>query len=46
MAGKKRIDLTVTPFGSVSAKVRKAVEAEADQVARARGAAESTVAFG
>ena len=45
MAGKKRIDLTVTPFGSVSTKVRKAVEAEADQVARARGAAESTVAF-
>jgi len=46
MAGKKRIDLTVAPFGSLSAKARKAVEAEADQVARARGADQSTVAFG
>lgn len=46
MAGKKRVDLAVTPFGSVNAKTRKAVEAEADQVARARGADESTVAFG
>jgi hypothetical protein len=45
MAGRKRIDLTVTPFGSLTAKARKAVEAEADQVARARGADESTVAF-
>lgn len=46
MAGKKRIDLTVSPFGELSAKARKAVEAEADEVARARGAGESTVAFG
>jgi hypothetical protein len=45
MAGKKRIDLTVTPFGTLSGKARKAVEAEADQVARARDAGESTVAF-
>jgi hypothetical protein len=46
MAGKKRIDLTVTPFGSLSAKARKAVEAEADQVARSRGADASAVTFG
>jgi hypothetical protein len=45
MAGKKRIDLTVTPFGSLGVKARKAVETEADQVARARDAAEATVAF-
>jgi hypothetical protein len=45
MAGRKRIDLTVTPFGSLTAKARKAVETEADQVARARGADESAVAF-
>jgi hypothetical protein len=45
MAGRKRIDLTVTPFGSFSAKTRKAVEAEADQVARGRGADDSTVTF-
>jgi winged helix DNA-binding protein len=45
MAGKKRIDLTVTPFGTLSGKARKAVEAEADQVARARDAGESTVTF-
>ena len=46
MAGKKRIDLTVTPFGPLSAKARKAVGDEADQVARARGAEEATVVFG
>ena len=46
MAGKKRVDLTVTPFGTLSAKARKAVEAEADQVARARGADDATVTFG
>ena len=46
MAGKKRVDLTVTPFGSLSAKVRKAVQAEASgAVARARGAEEATVSY-
>jgi Winged helix DNA-binding domain len=36
MSGRKRVDLTVTPFGTLSAKNRKAVEAEAAEVARAR----------
>ena len=46
MAGKKRVDLTVTPFGSMSAKVRKAAEAEASgAVARARDVAEATVSY-
>jgi hypothetical protein len=43
MSGRKRIDLTVTPFGSLTAKSRKAIEQEAAQVARARGAADATV---
>jgi hypothetical protein len=45
MAGRKRVDLTVTPFGTLSAKSRKAVEAEAAQVARARDAADATVTY-
>jgi hypothetical protein len=45
MAGKKRVDLTVTPFGTLTAKARKAVERESAVVARARGAAEATVTF-
>jgi hypothetical protein len=45
MAGKKRVDLTVTPFGTLSPKARKSVEAEAATVARARGAADATVAI-
>jgi len=45
MAGKKRVDLTVTPFGSLPAKARAAVDAEAAEVARARGAATATVTF-
>ncbi len=45
MSGRKRIDLTVTPFESMTAKVRKAVDAEAAQVARARGADDATVAY-
>jgi len=44
-AGKKRVDLTVTPFGSLTAKERKAVEAEASVVARARAVAEATVTY-
>jgi Winged helix DNA-binding domain len=45
MAGRKRVDLTVTPFRSIPAKVRKAVDAEAAEVARARGADDATVAY-
>jgi hypothetical protein len=45
MAGRKRVDLTVTPFGTLTAKARKAVERESAVVARARGAAEATVTF-
>jgi winged helix DNA-binding protein len=45
MSGRKRVDLTVTPFEEMSAKVRKAVDEEAGQVARARGADDATVAY-
>jgi hypothetical protein len=45
MSGKKRVDLTVTAFGSLPAKSRKAIEAEAAEVARARGADTATVTF-
>jgi hypothetical protein len=46
MAGKKRVDLTVTPFATFSAKVRKAVAEEAaGAVARARGVPEATVSY-
>jgi hypothetical protein len=45
MAGKKRVDLTVTPFGALSPKTRKAVEQEAEVVARARSATEASVTF-
>jgi hypothetical protein len=46
MAGKKRVDLTVTPFGTLTAKARKAAEEESGVVARARGASDATVTFG
>ena len=46
MAGRKRVDLTVTPFGTLNPRSRKAVEEEAEQVARARGAQEATVSYG
>jgi hypothetical protein len=45
LAGKKRVDLTVTPFGALSPQARKAVEREAEVVARARSATEATVTF-
>jgi hypothetical protein len=45
MSGRKRVDLTVTPFEEMGAKVRKAVDEEAAQVARARGADDATVAY-
>jgi hypothetical protein len=43
MAGRSRVDLTVTPFGGLSEQARAAVEAEAAVVAKARGAADATV---
>jgi hypothetical protein len=46
MAGGKRVDLTVTPFGSLTAAARKNVEAEAAEVARARGVPDATVTIG
>jgi hypothetical protein len=46
LSGRKRVDLTVTPFGSLSAKTRNAVEAEAVEVARAREVPDATVTFG
>jgi hypothetical protein len=46
MAGKKRVDLTVTGFGSLTAKAKKAIEEEAGEVARARGVPEVRVSFG
>ncbi|MFI7540078.1 DNA glycosylase AlkZ-like family protein [Actinoplanes sp. NPDC049599] len=45
LAGKHRVDLTVTPFEGLTAKARKAVEAEAAVVARARDAVDATVTF-
>jgi hypothetical protein len=45
MAGRKRIDLTVTPFGSLSATAVKAVEDEAAVVARAREVTAATVGY-
>lgn len=45
MSGRKRVDLTVTPFEAMSAEARKAVEAEAGQVARARSADDATVTY-
>jgi hypothetical protein len=43
MAGRSRVDLTVTPFGTLTAKTRTAVEDEAAVVAKARGAADAAV---
>ena len=45
MAGRKRVDLTVTTFGTLTAKARKAVEEEAGEVARAREVPDATVTF-
>lgn len=45
MAGRKRVDLAVTPFGTLTAKVRKALEAEAAQVARAREVPDVALSF-
>ncbi|MFC7535517.1 DNA glycosylase AlkZ-like family protein [Actinoplanes sp. GCM10030250] len=45
MAGRKRVDLSVTPFAPFIAGDRRRVEAEAAEVARARGVPEATVTF-
>jgi Winged helix DNA-binding domain len=45
MSGKSRVDLTVTPFEPVPRKARTALDDEAAQVARARGAATATVSY-
>ena len=43
MAGRKRVDITVTPFGKLAARVRTGIDAEAAVVAGARGAAEARI---
>ena len=43
MSGRKRIELTVTPFVPVPASRRHSIETEAAEVARARGVPEATV---
>ncbi|WIM97024.1 crosslink repair DNA glycosylase YcaQ family protein [Actinoplanes oblitus] len=45
MAGKKRVDLTVTGFGAFSAAQRELIETEATVVARARGVPAATTVF-
>lgn len=42
-AGRRAVEVTVTPFGPLSPRVRAAVEAEAGHLAAARGAAEARV---
>ncbi|BCJ52489.1 hypothetical protein Asp14428_39640 [Actinoplanes sp. NBRC 14428] len=46
MAGRKRVDLAVTPFGTLGAKARRALEDEAAVVARAREVPDAAVTFG
>ena len=43
MAGRKRVDLTVTSFVPLAPRLRKQIEAEAAEVARARDVPEATV---
>jgi hypothetical protein len=45
LSGRKRVDLAVTTFGSLTAKARTAVETEAAAVARAREVPDATVTF-
>jgi hypothetical protein len=45
LAGRKRVDLSVTAFEKLPAARRKQVEAEAAEVARAREVPEATVSF-
>ncbi|WP_240669897.1 DNA glycosylase AlkZ-like family protein [Actinoplanes solisilvae] len=44
-AGRKRLDLTVTPFDSFTAAHRKQIEKESTEVARARAFPDVTVTF-
>jgi hypothetical protein len=43
MSGRKRVDLTVTPFVELTTKHRKKIEEESAHVARARGVPAATV---
>jgi hypothetical protein len=45
LVGRKRVDLTVTPFGPLTPPQRAAIEEESEHVARARGVPSATVAF-
>jgi hypothetical protein len=45
LAGRKRVDLTLTPFGTLTERQRRAVEQEAAVVARARGVAEASITY-
>jgi hypothetical protein len=45
MAGRKRVDLTVTAFSTLNARQRSRVEAEAAEVARGRNVPEAAVAY-
>jgi hypothetical protein len=46
MVGRKRVDLTVTPFAPLPATRRRQVEDESAVVARARDVPEAPVTFG
>jgi hypothetical protein len=45
LVGRKRVDLTVVPFGSLSDKVHKAIDDEAGVVARAREVTDATIGY-
>lgn len=45
MAGGRRVDVTITTFGTLTAKTRRAVEDEAAVVARARRATDAMVTY-
>jgi hypothetical protein len=45
LVGRKRVDLTVTPFGPLSAPQRSEIEEESAHVARARDVPSATVTF-
>ena len=45
MTGRKRVDLSVTPFVPLPSGLRKEIETEAAEVARGRGVPEATVAI-
>ncbi len=45
LVGRKRVDLTVTPFGPLAKPQRAEIEEESAHVARARDVASATVAF-